>query len=438
MKRALLFFSVLLCLSGAIVFSRALTLPQAQNMMLYKNLDIIIANQEYCKKDLELEEAKSIWRPSVDLDGMYGFQNKKNTISLPFKSPLFPSGPLEIGTYDRSDVGLDVSWPITAALVNIYNVKYRTMALQIKSAQNAALKNQLSLALGALYLTWDFSYAQTSIRQKLVAQLESSVAQLKTLLAGGLVAASKVLEAQAKVENEKVLLCAAENQTDSLRLELVNFLQCPDSALAPEPYDFGASVDSLAAIDTPSLDGFRPELAALDLAADQMSASMDMLSGQKYPNLVWTAGYHYGRPELNMGNDPKYMGYAMTALQMKFNLYDGDKVASQQRQTQQQIEITYKQKQRLVNSFNNAIKAAKRDLIRARRQLQAAEISLEASRALTQDAKNSLDGGIITPLEYLAAVTAEASAQCTVKQARFLEKMALLKVYFATGKELKY
>ena len=438
MQQAARFYFLYIAVSGALSAAYPLSLPQAQNMMFFKNLDIVIANQEYCKKDYELAEAKSVWYPSVDADGVLSYQSKKNTISLPINAPGFPSGPLEMGVNDRSDLGLDVSWPITAAFVNIYNVKYKSIAMQVKSAQNAALKNQLSFKLGALYFTWDFSYSLMEVQKKLVAQFEETVTQLKNLQAGGMVSASKVLAAQAKLENAGVQLCAAENQTDSLRTELANFIQCPDSGISPEAYAFSVSADSIAAIDTLSLNGYRPELAALDLASDQLSVFIDILSGQKYPNLVWTAGYHYGRPELNMGNDPKYMGYAMTALQFKFNLYDADKVTSQQRQTQQQIEITKRQKQQLVNSLNNSIKSAKREFFRAQRQKKAAQLSMEASSALSRDAKNSFDAGVTTALDYLGAMTAEATAQCSVKQALFMEKMALLKVYFAVGKDLKY
>jgi hypothetical protein len=49
-----------------------------------------------------------------------------------------------------------------------------------------------------------------------------------------------------------------------------------------------------------------------------------------------------------------------------------------------------------------------------------------------------LKAGVITALDYQNAITAEAVAQCSVKQAQFMEKMAQLKVYFAIGKELKY
>ena len=438
MKRIMIIFSALLAVSGRSFFAHPLSLPQAQNTMLFKNLDLVIANQEYCKKDYELAEAKAQWYPSVDLDGGYGYQNKKSTITLPINSPFLPSGPLQMGTYDRSDLGLDISYPITAAFVNIYNVKYRTLAMQVKSAQNAALKNQLSFKLGALYFLWELSYGATEVQKTLVSQLEATVTQLKNLQAGGMASASRVLEAQARLANAKVQLCGNENQTDSLRLEVVNFIQCPDTAITPENYDINASMGPFSPIDTLTLNSYRPDLAALDLSIEQLSVFSDILSGQKYPNLVWTAGYHYGRPELNMGNNPKYMGYAMTALQFKFNLYDGDKVTSQQRQTQQQIEITQTQKQQIVSALNSAITSAKRDFYRAQRQEKAAQLSLEASHALAEDAKNSLAAGVVTSIDYLSALTEEAKARFAVQQAQLQEKMALLKVYFAAGKELKY
>jgi outer membrane protein TolC len=57
--------------------ANALTLQQAQNMMFAKNLDIVISNQEYCKKYYELSEAKSVWYPSLDASASYtGFTQK--------------------------------------------------------------------------------------------------------------------------------------------------------------------------------------------------------------------------------------------------------------------------------------------------------------------------------------------------------------------------
>jgi outer membrane protein TolC len=312
------------------------------------------------------------------------------------------------------------------------------MDLQIKSMQNSALKNQLSYKLAVLYFSWDFSFCQTTVQKTLVSQLEAAVAQIKELRAGGVASSVKVLEAQAKLENAKVALCASENTTDSLKLELTDFIQYGDSAIIPENYDF--KIDSLyiSSIDTISLDVFRPELSALDLSAEQLSVYMDILSGQKYPNLVLSAGYHYGRPELNMGNNPDYMGYAIAALKFNFNIFDGYKISSMQSQAQQQIEMVRSRKKQLTNSFVNSIKSAKQDFLRAQRQKNAARISLEASHALAEDVKNSLNSGVSTSLDYLNALSSEAVAECGVKQAQFMEKMALLKIYYASGKELKY
>ncbi|HAJ78972.1 MAG TPA: hypothetical protein DCO75_04310 [Fibrobacteres bacterium] len=432
MKQATLSCFVNIFISGYFFVVSPLSLPQAQKQMLIKNLDIVIANQDYCKKDYELTEAKSVWYPSFDASGSLSYQNKKSTITLPIYNSM------EIGTNDRSDLGLEVSYPLTAAFVNTFNVKYRTMDLQIKSMQNSALKNQLSYKLAALYFSWDFSFCQTVVQQTLVSQLEAAVARIKELQAGGIASSAKVLEAQAKLENAKVALCTNENTTDSLKQELADFIQYGDSAITPENYDF--KIDSLyiSSINTISLDVFRPELSALDLSAEQLSVYMDILSGQKYPNLVLSAGYHYGRPELNMGKDPDYMGYAIAALKFNFNIFDGYKISSRQSQTQQQIEMVKSRKKQLTNSFVISIKSAKQDFLRAQRQKNAARISLEASHALVEDVKNSLNSGVSTTLDYLNALSSEAVAECGVKQAQFMEKMALLKIYYASGKELKY
>jgi outer membrane protein TolC len=261
---------------------------------------------------------------------------------------------------------------------------------------------------------------------------------LKNLEAGGLSSASKILEARAGLENARTQLVIEENRTDSLRLELVSFIRSDDSAIVPEPYDL--PLDSLArrSVDTISLNEFRPELAAFDLGVDQLSAYDEVLTGRKYPNLFLSASYHYGRPELQMSDDPDYMGYFAAGVQVRFNLFDGKKILSQQQQNQQQIEIVGSRRKQAVDDFTTAIKSAKMQFARARRQREAAQASLEAAIAVSKDVKNTLDAGLATSLDYQNALTSEATVRLGVKQAEFLEKTSLLKVYFAAGREIKF
>lgn len=421
--------------------ANSLTLQQAQKSMLANNLDIVIANQEYCKKYYELSEAKSVWYPSLDASASYaGFtQDNSINIAVPPRPPVLPTG-LSVNQNipsDREELGVDLSYPVTAAFVNMYNIKYRDLAIKVKFAQNAALKNQLSFKLGTLFFQWDLSFSQKEVQKLLVSQYEATVVQLKELEAGGMAAHSKVLQAQARLENVNVQLSACENSSDSMRLELVNFIQSPDSALTPEAYTFHMDTSSTMPIDTVSLNTGRPEFVAMDLSISQLSAFNDILLGQKYPNLVFDVGYRYGKPGLNLtGTD--FMGYGVASAQLKFNIFDGFKVTSQRHQNQTQMEIVQFQKQQLVNTFTSSLKTTKLQLKWARKQEKSALVSLEAAHAFAEDSKNSLSSGTATALDYLDAITSEALAKLAVKQAQFMQNISILKLYYVAGKELKF
>lgn len=412
----------------------ALTLQQAQTMMFAKNLDIAIANQEYCKKYYELSEAHSVWYPSLDASASYtGFTEKNSiTMSLPTGQSL-----KQTIASDRGELGIDLSYPVTAAFVNMYNVKYHDLAIKVKFAQNASLKNQLSFKLGTLFFQWDLSFSQKEVQKLLVSQFEATVDHLKTLEAGGISSHSKVLQAQARLENARVQLSASENASDSLGLELVNFIQSPDSAPTPETYAFHLDTSNTLSIDTVSLNTGRPELIAMDLSVSQLATFNDILLGQKYPNLVFDLGYRYGKPGLNLtGTD--FMGYGVASAQLKFNIFDGFKVSSQRNQNQTQIDIVQFQKQQLISTFINNLKTTKQQLKWARNQEKSALVALEAAHAFAEDSKNSLSSGTATSLDYLDAVNGEAIAKLAVKQAQFMQNLAMLKLYYVAGKELKY
>jgi outer membrane protein TolC len=372
----------------------------------------------------------------LDASASYSGFTQDNSLNINIApSPKFPAGlsAKESFASDREELGVDLSYPVTAAFVNTYNMKYHDLAIKTKFAQNAALKNQLSFKLGMLYFQWDFSYAQTDMQKLLVTQFQATVDQLKTLESGGMAAHSKVLQAQARLESAKVLLSACQNTLDSMRFELVNFIQSPDTTSAPEPYAFHGQTS----FDTVSLNTARPELIAMDLSVSQLTTFNDILTGQKYPNLVFDVGLRYGKPGLNMlGTD--FMGYGVASAQLKFTIFDGFKVASQKHQNQTQIEIVQLQKQQLVNTFTNNIKTTKLELQWAKKQEASAMTSLEAANAFADDAKNSLASGTITALDYLDAVNGAAQAKLAVKQAKFMQNIATLKLYYVAGKDLLF
>ncbi len=419
-----------------------LSLKQAQEIMLFKNTDIVIANQEFCKKGYEETEAKAVWYPSLDVVGSYNHvtENSSTTISglpLPGLAPG-SSETLPIpNSMNKTELGVDLTYPLTAAFVNVYNVRYRRLALTVKEAQNQGLKNLLSFKLGAIYLQWNMSYQQTDVYKTLIKQLEEMLNQTAKLKAGGLASSAKVLDVKARLAQAQSDLVTNQNQCDSLKLELLNFIQSPDSGFLPVDYSFAIDSQSLLATDSVGLNTSRPELVSLDIGMEQLAVFQSIISGQKYPNLIALAGLRYANPGLAMGKD-QYMGYGLFGLQLKWNLFDGWKVSSQHKQTSEQIDILKTQRQQLIDMWSNAIKNAKLSIKRAEQQADAANASLSASDAYATDAQNNFAAGMATQTDVLNALTAKSKSALLVKQSIFMKNMAVLQLLFASGKELKF
>ena len=436
MKKIIL-MATLACAAASAYAAWPLSLKQAQQCLFTNNIDIAIADKEYSKKTAELSESRALWYPSLDAAGSFIYQSKRNSVSLNLPAPIGAVNQ-SIGTFDRDELGIDLSYPITAALVNIHNVKYRNIGLKIKQAQNDGLKNMLSMKLGALYFTWEMATKQLTVQTMLVNQLDSTVAQLTSMQQSGISTSSRVLDAQARLENARVVVLGLENQTDSLKRELLTLINYDSpSDVLPQEYAFCVDSAGLRILDTLTVNINRPEITALDLSANQLSVYNQMLLGQKYPLLVCSAGYRYGKPGVAMGGT-EFMNYTVASVQLKFNIFDGFKVSSQRQQVREQIDIVAQQKEQMLHTWNNAITTARMQYAKAKKQEAAAKTALLAAQAFLTDAKNALDAGTGTSLDYLNAVTGEASAHLGVAQAQYAQKMALLQLFYVAGNDVRF
>jgi outer membrane protein TolC len=413
-----------------ISLANSLTLKKAQEYLLARNLEKAAANMELCKKSYEEAEAKAIWYPSIDIVGSYNYFSEKNSVALLGRKEV-------LGTNYRTEAGIDISWPITQAFVNIYNVRYRHFALMAKEAQNKSLKNLLSFKLGTMFFLWNLSYNQLEVHNTLIEQLEDLLKQTQNKYNAGFCSISKLLEVKARVASAKTDLISAKSLCDSIRFEIQNFLQCTDSSFIPEEYSFNLDSMQLASLDTISINNTRAELTSLEYLEDQLKVFHKIISGQKYPSLVAYGGYRYANPGLNMG-DSTFMGYAIAGIMLKWNIFDGFKVSSQHKQTKQQQEIIKIQKKQMIDSWNNAINNAKMQIKRAQSQLDAAKTSCEAAEAVLTDAKNNFSSGTATQTDVLNALSARAMALLSVKKAEFMMNMAILQLYYASGKDIEF
>jgi outer membrane protein len=429
---------LLLVMAALPLRAERLSLAAAQEQLFKNNLDVIAAEVEVRKAGDELAEARRAFFPSLDASASYSYLSQKNSLFLNLSklNPLLPPDSMmkmAMGANDKTDFGLDLTCPLFTGFSRYYGVTNRKEAVAAKQAMLEATKNRASFTLGLLYLQWELSFKQIYLRQKLVEQLDTYAKQVAAAREAGAALQSKVLDAQARLQVARVDVMAAEDQTDSLRRELLSLVLGKDNTAVPDTEAF--TLDTLPL--PKSVDMARPELIALDRASAQIDDLRKALRFRHFPTLAALAGLRYGKPGLYLGKDA-YMGYGLFGLQLKWNLFDGFRTEAQSAQLARQLDFIDIERTRQVETLQRTFAEAKRQVNAAAERFSACEASRAAARALADDLKNSLAAGTVTAADYLNALVNQAQAELAVEQAKTAKKMARLKIRFAAGKTIKY
>jgi outer membrane protein TolC len=424
-------------LSAAAAGAGELGLAAAQQQLLARNADMVVAQLEMRAKRAGLTESRAAWYPSLDASASYTWMSEKTQTELPFV--MGPTGirpgstTLTLGDNDKTEFGVDLSYPLFTGLSRWRAVQGKRIALSAQDASNKALANRLSLALGLLYYRWQLSLRQAAVQQALVTQLQDYAAQMKSLQQGGMAAQSRVLEAQSRLELAAVDQIAATDLADSLRSEVLFLIGSSDAAAEPS-----ADTDTVAeALPALALDTMRPELVALSRAVDQNVTASQALFGQRLPAIGGMAGWRYANPGLNMASTD-FMNYWLVGLQLKWTLFDGLKNRSQRLQLRTQGEELNVQRRQQMDTWNKDLTLARTQADKAARAIAAGRSSLGAAQELTRELRNAQTAGITTASDYLTAAANEAHAAYLLEQARFSRRVALLSLRYAAGEELRF
>lgn len=415
-------------------FAEPFSLHEAYGRLFKNNLDILAAQAELKRVEAELMETRSVWWPSVDVNGSYFYFSEKNRIKLSIPG-MVRELDTTIGSNDRAEIGIDLSYPLFAGFSRYYGVLIKEEAVAVKQASLQGTINRITLSLGILYLQWEFSYKQADLRRALVEQLETYARQVAAMREAGTALHSKLLEAQARLQLARVDLAAAEDQSDSLRRELMSFILCKDEEIVPDTA--GLAFDTMPIPKKRGIDSLRPEMVLLARLGDQIDLSRRQLKFRHFPTIVGVLGGRYGKPGLAMGSQD-YSGYGLVGVQLKWNLFDGLKVRSQYIQHDCRLELVEIERTRQVEMLERTFDIAREQLNNAANRLVATEESRKAARALAEDLKNTLAAGMVTTADYLNALVNLAQAELMVEQAKTAKKIAMLKMLYAMGREIRY
>lgn len=423
---------ILLLLIGTLSLSAGeLTLRDAQSFLIKNNYDLQAGELEIKKVNSEVAEAKSAFYPSLDASASYSYVTEKGKVKIvipPTVNTISTSG-----QNDRTEFGLDLSYPFFTGKSKIYNLKNKETLKSIKEQNLKVITNRYSFTLGLMYFRWNLSYKQLDVRRNSVEQMARYTEQMRVLHDGGVVVLSKVLEGQAKLKSAQLDYILTRDQADSLKQELFGLIDINDSSYIPQAAEF--------AIDTMQVPQeilmTRPEMVVFDKNVEQLNYTKKINIAQRYPVVTGNTAFKVGNPGLNTGL-MKFMDYFQFGAQAKWNIFDGNKSKAQRAQIQQQIAIVEIDKEKNIDAWSRSLNLWKRQITSADEKIVVAQASLDAAQELMVSLQNSLEAGVVTDVDYESAVTSYVQAGLLLEQARFTKRTAILNVLFASGKDIVF
>ena len=429
----------------ALAFSprgRALTLHDAQTILIRDNPDLAILKLEVERAEAQARESRAAWFPSVDAVGSYSYTTETPhlKLDLPFPPPGGTHIDRALGDHDKMEIGLDATYPLFTGFARGNTMESKRAAIRAREAQLAGARNQMSLRLGSLFYAWQLASLQAAYLEKVLGYSRDLQKQLQDFVRAGTAVRSRALAAEAKAKASEVDLLAAQNTRDSLAMEVFDFMGGKDSADLGSPEDLAMDTSAPAppaweGVDAPRAD--RPEAAALDLGVEQARYGAKALAGQKYPQLNGLAGVRYANPGLDLAGE-EFMPYGLLGVQLKWNLFDGARNASQRKQLDVQARVVMEQKRKLEREWRKTMATARLQYARWSAQYEAAGASRDAAQAAAADLKRQFEAGVATGVEWLEARNNQARAEMSMDQARTMQRLALLQWKYAAGKELEF
>lgn len=414
----------------------ALSLPEAQAVLRQRSLDLALSKSRVRLAGAALAEARSAWHPSLALHGGWAWQSETQSIDMALPFPLKPLSQ-ELGDNDRVEAGADLSWPLFTGFARLNAARAKRFDLESQSARAEAVENRLFFQLGMLYFGWELASARLAVQERLVTQLTEYATDMRNLVEAGVAQAARFSEAEARLASARAEFLTAGNQADSMKAELLNFVNSPDTGAVLSPYGRtpdSTEVERLLLLESPRE---RPETRAYDLAVSALNAQEGVVSSRYWPVVAGSAGVRYGNPGLSMGAD-EYMGWGVAGLSLNWNLYDGFKTKSSRAQIAENIEMTKLNREKEKVTLEKGLAMGRLKLKQAVSRMAAAELSLAASQRLVNDLKNSREAGTATSQDYLNALSGEAQARFLVDQSLFILKSAALAVKYNAGERIEY
>ncbi len=416
----------------------ALTLADAQELLLKNNKELASIHHSIEKHGYEIKEVLALYHPSLTSSAIYTYFSKKNQLSLS-ETINTPVGQMpldldkELGDNDRAEIGIDLAYPIFTGTTRKYLVKNKKHAFEAEKLRYNCIKNQLLFSMAVIYIQWHLAVEKSDLHEELCVSLGEELRRAEVLYSSGVSIKAEVLRAEAELSKAEYDKSNARAMIDSLQYELCKVLGINDNSITPKEY----SLPKLNDINHYKFNDNRFELSMLDEGVSQLLAVQKAKFGKRLPTAATFAGVRVANPGLNMSGD-EFMTYGLVGLKFSWDIYDGFANKMQRKGILSQIASVEEKKEAMIHKWKIQMDQAKLMLDNMVRLRETAEKTLKAAIAFCENIKEAVDAGTAVPTDYLKATIKQNEAGLVLEQTKATEDIARLKLVFAAGYEMDF
>lgn len=328
-----------------------------------------------------------------------------------------PDGRLRVIYPDIPDnyrARMELAWPVYTS--------GRTAALERAAEAEAAASGKdldaarLDLRLEVSRAYWALVTARDTVRvlEQALATADRSLADVRTRVEAGFLPPNDVSRSEAQRARSELLLVEARGRVEAVTVDLARLIGEPGAA-AIEPADAFESA-APASTDATALaaeaTGQRPELAALTLRADGLTARLDAIASTRKPTVAFVSGYDFAHP--NPRIFPRRAEWEPSfdvTLNVSWQFWDSGRAQADRAEALAQQTALAERRQEVESQIQADVRKQLVDLATSRAALAPARLALAAAQETRRVVNDRFEAGVATTLDVLDAQLAEMQAE---------------------------
>lgn len=414
----------LLCIQTGAAGAQEITLGDAVQRAIGASGQVAVQELSAREALLDAENARAGRYPQFALSASAGYVSKVMEL-------LQPGRTIRFGSNDSYDLTVSMNQ-------SIYDAG-RLDALRLAGEARARM-NQRNAEASRLQVefTAKAAFFRVILAERLLAAAEESrrqaqlhVSDIETRLQQGMALANDVTRARLRVSTADMDIASQRAELERSRAAFRSI-----TGMQPgEPVDLalkGIYEPELSDTTLVQIQKSRPEFAAFDAAEEATRHAEEAARAGLYPSVGFTAGFHYGRPEIDLPRN-EWMSYTNAGIKLNWNVWDWGATRREIQKSRISTEKVRENRDDFTRAVQQSLEEALASWHEMQERLRFAHDSADYAGQNLNVITASSRQGMATETDYDNAYTAYTVAQINVSAAEVSVWISAAQVEYVLG-----